>query len=258
MNILVCVKQVLQLEGFIFNEADLSNSNPGAFHRFSLNRFDEFALEQAVLISEAFEGVHIDVITAGPQRSAQVLKRALGMGCHEGIHLLTSEGVDPDQASVAAWIAEFAAERHYRLILCGTMSEDFMCGQVGPMLAAHLRLPHATQVIAMEILHERGFVRIEREIEGGVREAVEMDLPALLSLQPGINRPRYPSLSNMLRANKKVFPTIPTGSLLPSGTLVTPMAFRLPAHTRPSRFLNGSPSGKADQLAAILKEKNFI
>jgi electron transfer flavoprotein beta subunit len=180
------------------------------------------------------------------------------MGCHDGIHLLTANGADPGQAAAAGWIAEFAGNREYELILCGSMSEDFMCGQVPAMLAAHLDLPFATQVIGMQLCQGHKDLQIEREIEGGAREVLAMRLPALLALQPGINQPRYPSLSNMLRANRVAFKTIPTGTLKPLRAQVECVGFRLPSYARASQVITGSALEKAARLTALLKAKSLI
>jgi electron transfer flavoprotein beta subunit len=215
-------------------------------------------VEQAVSIKESLPEVHVRVITVGPAQASQVLKRAVGMGCGEGIHLLTSTDADPGSQAIATWISEVAHAMAYDLVLCGSMSEDVMCGQVGPMTAALMDLPYATQVIGMELSSDLTHVTIEREIEGGAREMMNLPLPALLALQPGINRPRYPSLSNLLRANQKVFNTIPTDTLKPVKTHVDCLGFVLPKHSRAAKEITGSALEKAAQTAAILKAKALI
>ena len=258
MNILVCVKQVPDLERIVVTHDEHGMAALALSDSFAMNRFDEFAVEQAVSIKESMTGVHIHVITVGPERSVQILKRAIGMGCNDGVHLATAANADPGPATVAAWIAQFARSREYDLILCGVMSEDSMCGQVGPMAAALLDLPYSTQVMGMKISPDLADVSIEREIEGGARELVGIPLPALLALQPGINRPRYPSLSNMLRANRHVFKTIPTDTLEPMEVQVDCIGLATPTHTRAAQVITGSPLEKAEQMAALLKAKALI
>ena len=258
MKILVCVKQVPDLERVVVKSGANRIATLDPFSRFDMNRFDEFAVEQAVRIKESLKEVHIDVITVGPTQAAQVLKRAMGMGSDEGIHLLTATDADPGPEAVAAWIAGFAPVGEYDLVLCGSMSEDQMNGQVGPMAAARMDLPYATQVMGMTLDRDLKDVTIEREIEGGARELVRLTLPALLALQPGINRPRYPSLSNLLRANQKVFKTIPTEGLVRVMAKVHCMGFRLPTRVRASQVIEGSAPEKAAKLAALLKAKALI
>ena len=258
MKILVCVKQVPHVEGIAIKQDIDGMATLEALGAFRMNHFDEFAVEQAIHLKESMDEVHVDVITVGPEQAAHVLKRAIGMGGDEGIHLLTSTDADPAPELVAAWIAEFARSRGYDLILCGSMSEDSMCGQVGPMAAALLDLPYATQVIGMQLTRDPTGVSIEREIEGGARELVFISLPALLALQPGINMPRYPSLSNLLRANRQALEIIPTHTLEPSRAQVHCLGFQLPAHERASQVITGSAVEKAAQMAEILKAKALI
>jgi len=258
MKILVCVKQVPDIERIVVRDGPDGMAALDISGEFRLNRFDEFAVEEAVRIKETMARVHIDAITVGPEPAAQVLKRPMGMGADEGIHLQTSTDKDPGPEAVAAWIATYARPRGYALILCGSMSEDGMHGQVGPMLAARLGLPYATQVIALTPASDPAGLSIEREIEGGVREVLEIRMPALLTIQPGINRPRYPSLSRLLRANRQKLETISTDTLEPVGTLIDCLGLVVPEQRRASQVLTGSALEKADQLTAILKEKAFL
>lgn len=258
MKILVCVKQVPDVERIVVRDAADGMAALDISNEFRMNRFDEFAVEAAVRIKESMAGASIHVITVGPGRAADVLKRPLGMGADQGIHLKTPTDADPGPAAVAAFIAGYARSRGYRLILCGSMSEDGLNGQVGPMAAAYLNLPYATQVIAIQPAPDPSELSIEREIEGGVREMLAIRLPALLTLQPGINRPRYPSLSRLLRAHRQGVETIPTETLRPAEAWVERLGLMAPPRMRASQVLTGSAREKADRLAAILKEKAFI
>ena len=138
MKILVCVKQVPEAEAQISidESADWIQVGGAAEHR--MNRFDECAVEEAVLIKEAIPGTVIDVITLGPERAEAVVRRSMGMGADNGVHILTSGDGYVDAFSTAGAIAAYAKGKAYDLILTGAMSEDLMQGQVGPLLAAHL------------------------------------------------------------------------------------------------------------------------
>ncbi len=240
MKILVCVKQVPEPEGIAASCDEQGMAELKASGRFAMNRFDEFAVEQAVQIKEYLPDVTVHGLTVGPDGAAEVLKRAVGMGCDEGIHLLTGTKADPEGPEVAAWISQIASGK-YDLVLCGAMSEDAMNGLVGPMTATLMDLPYATQVIGMQLARDLTHITVEREIEGGVREMVQLPLPSLLSLQSGINRPRYPSLSKLLFANQKVFETIPVHTLTSVKTGIECLGFVLPRHTRPAKILTGTP-----------------
>jgi len=258
MKILVCVKQVPDIERIVVRDGSDGLAALDISGEFRLNHFDEFAVEEAVRIKETMVGAHIDVITVGPERAAEVLKRPMGMGADDGIHLRTPTDEDSGPAAVAAWIAEYARQREYTLILCGSMSEDGMHGQVGPMLAAHLNLPFATQVIDITLGSDGSWLSIEREIEGGAREMLEIRMPALLTLQPGINRPRYPSLSKLLRANRQEPETIPAETRGPAVASIDCVGRVAPERRRASQVLTGSALEKAERLVEILKEKTFF
>jgi electron transfer flavoprotein beta subunit len=258
MKILVCVKQVPDIERIAVRDRPNGLAALDLSDEFRLNHFDEFAVEEAVRIKETMVEVHIDVITVGPVRAVEVLKRPMGMGADNGIHLRTPTDEDSRPAAVAAWLAEYSRRREYDLILCGSMSEDGMHGQVGPMLASHLNLPFATQVIDIKLGSDASWLSIEREIEGGAREMLEIRMPALLSLQPGINRPRYPSLSKLLRANHQEPETIPTKTWGPAGASIDCLGLVAPERRRASQVLTGSALEKAERLAKILKGKAFF
>jgi electron transfer flavoprotein beta subunit len=258
IKILVCVKQVPDVERIRVEPGPDGMAALDVSNQFHMNRFDAFAVEEAVRIKEFTDGVHVDAITVGPERAADVLKRPMGMGADEGIHLKTPTDVDLGPGAVGAWIAGYARQEGYGLILCGSMSEDGMHGAVGPMLAVHMDIPYATQVIDIKPAPDFSELSIEREIEGGVREVRMIRLPALLALQPGINRPRYPSLSKLLRAHQKHVTTIHTETLATPNGLINCLGFKVPQRMRAARVLTGSAREKAEELVAILKEKAFV
>lgn len=258
IKILVCVKQVPNPERIAVTAAVDGVAMVEPFSEFRLNRFDEFAVEAALHLQETVPSVCVDVITMGPERAADAIKRALGMGAREGIHLLTPEGAHPPPAAVATHIAHFARYRDYALILSGCMSEDGMHGQVGPMTAARLNLPYATQVIHMQAIEEFTAMIVEKEVEGGAREIFQIQLPAVLAVQPGINRPRYPSLSNLLRANRQPLERIPISFTQEQTNRVEKVGMALPSCTRASQWVSGSLAEKADRFLDILARKGFL
>jgi electron transfer flavoprotein beta subunit len=258
MKILVCVKQIPQLDAGIRIDAAGLWVEFVKSHPFVMNRFDEFAVEEAVRIKESDPGVTIDAISVGPLRAEKVIRRSMGMGADHGIHVITeSEGfISP--LDTASWIASVAERKAYDLILTGAMSEDAMQGQVGPMLAELLGMPWATSTIFAQVSLDSGTLYAEREMEGGVRECLELDLPALLTLQSGINRPRYPSLSNMLRANKQALEIIEVGSGAADCGKEHLVRLKYPEKSRAGWILDGSAEEKADRLLAVLRDRAFI
>jgi electron transfer flavoprotein beta subunit len=258
MKILVCVRQVPESDASIRIDADAGWIQTADISGFKMNRLDEFAIEEAVLIKEAAAHTIVDAVTVGPDRSAEVIKRSIGMGVDSGIHILTESEKYQSSFEIAAWIAEYARDRYYDLILTGAMSEDNMQGQVGPMIAARLGLPWATSVILEKIAVDRKTVYVEREIEGGSRAALELPLPAVLTIQSGINTPRYPSLSNLLRANRTALEIIPAGDFAKGSSPEVIVQLAYPQKARSGTVLNGTEEEKAMQLVRILREKALL
>jgi len=258
MKILVCVKQVPESDTLIRIDENAGWIQTDAISGFRMNRPDEFAVEEAVQIKAASAHAMIDAVTVGPDRSADVIKRSIGMGADSGIHIVTQTEQYQSSFEIAAWIAEYARNKAYDLILTGAMSEDNMQGQVGPMIARRLALPWATSVILVKIAADEKSVYVEREIEGGSRHALELDLPAVLTIQSGINTPRYPSLSNLLRANRQKLEKINAHELTqyPSPEILARIAY--PQKTRAGTVLKGSAEEKATQLRRILREKALL
>jgi len=254
MKLLVCVKQIPDPDAPVHVNAhgtwvDVDGST------FVMNRFDGFALEEALRIREEIPDTRIDVVSVGPERVEAVLRRSLGMGADHGIHILTgSDGYLSSFAS-ATWIAAHARACNYDLILTGVMSGDDMNGQVGPLVAEMLHLPCATSVIFRRMMPESGRIFVEREMEGGLRDALEIRLPALLTLQSGINQPRYPSLSKMLRANRHPLDIILSDSLESPTIHLSVMQTSLPQKIRAGLILEGTPGEKARQLLDILQNR---
>ena len=133
-----------------------------------------------------------------------------------------------------------------------------MQGQVGPMLAKQLDLPWATAVIAEKIASDKKTIRVEREIEGGRRERLELRLPAVLTIQSGINTPRYPSLSNLLRANRLKLERIFAIDLSTPASHENLVQIVYPLKSRAGMVLQGSKKDKATELVRILREKALL
>jgi electron transfer flavoprotein beta subunit len=258
MKILVCVKQVPDTEALIKIDDSEKSIVQGPSMSFKMNRFDEFAMEEALQIREARPGTTIDAISVGPEGVSTVIKRALGMGADHGIHILTGDQNSLSVFSTASLIAAHAETTSYDLILAGVVAEDNMQGQVGPMVAELMGMPFATSVMFEQISDDSRTIYVEREIEGGFRDTLELQLPAILTVQSGINKPRYPSLSNIMRAKKQELETKEAESLgnYPARQVV--FGLRYPEKSRAGVLLDGTLQEKAAQLLKILKEKALV
>ncbi|MCX5883774.1 MAG: electron transfer flavoprotein subunit beta/FixA family protein [Deltaproteobacteria bacterium] len=252
MKLLVCVKQIPDPDAPVHVNADgrWVDIDGGAY---VMNRFDGFALEEALRIREEIPDTRIDVISVGPERVEAVLRRSLGMGADHGIHILNESDGYLSPFATATWIAAYARACNYDLILTGVMSGDDMNGQVGPLVAEMLRLPCATSVIFRRLMPDSGRIYVEREMEGRLRDALEIKLPVLLTLQSGINQPRYPSLSRMLRANRHPLDRIPAGALESPFVHLSIMQAAFPQKVRAGLILEGTSREKACQLLDIIQ-----
>jgi len=253
MKILVCVRQVPDAEGvFLPDAAGRALDRTGLVHR--MNEYDVYAVEEAVRWRERYGAATITAVSAGPDRVCSVVRRALEFGVDHGVHLRTGEEDPPDALETASRIAAYARAHDFRLLLFGVMSEDLQRCQTGPMTAALLALPHASAVISAERSSDGTRVRVEQEMEAGRREILDLPLPALLAVQPGINLPRYPSLSHKLRARKQELETIPCEVPAREESRVRRLRLHAPPPARPGVFLSGTPGEKAEKLVRVIRE----
>jgi electron transfer flavoprotein beta subunit len=258
MKILVCVKQVPEPGSVIGIDDSERWIRAEKSTTYKMNRFDEFAVEEALLIRQAFPGTRVDVLSVGPDRAAMVVKRAIGMGADNGVHMAIEDHGYLNPLTVASLIAGYARDRHYDLIFTGVMAEDDMQGMVGPMLAELLFLPCATFTVFEKISPGTETIYVEREIKGGYRDTLELKVPAVLTIQGGINKPRYPSLSNMLRAKHQKLETIAARLDEQPGPREELMRVSYPQKSRSCMVLKGNQQEKAAQLLKILREKTLI
>ena len=254
MKILVCIKQVADPEGAVFATDDRIEygNNP----RWRMNRYDEYALEEALLIREAFPGTTVDAVSVGPLRAEITIRRSLEMGVGRGIHILTGEEGVADPARIACRIASYAEGEAYDLILCGVMSEDDMNGQTGPMIAARLGLSCATAVLSLMLDSTVRTVSVEREIDALTREAVVLTLPAVITVQSGINKPRYPSLSHVLRARSQDLVLVSEADGFVRDTIL--LGFNAPSSSRAGLIFEGTALEKAEQLVSYLHAQGLF
>jgi len=258
MKILVCIKQVLDPGSGIKIKDEALWFRSSKANRFQINSYDEYAIEEAIRIKESLKDVRVDVITVGPDRAKDGLRRALGMGADDAVHILDEKEAFRPPALTAQWIARAAEKKGYELILAGIMSEDEMNGQTGPMTARILNLPCTGPAIDVRVQPDQKNIVVEREIEGGARDIFEVSLPCLLTIQTGINQPRYPALSKVLRAQKKKIETITADSLETLRGQPRLHALELPTQKPQGLVLEGSALQKATDLVEILAAKSYL
>ena len=200
MDVIVCIKRVPEVA-----EVDLQVDPTGKGIKasdlvFSLNDWDNYAVEAAVRIKEKHGG-KVTAITVGPEESEDVLRRALALGADEAVRVTDPAAEGSDAYAIAKVLAAVIKDIPYDVILTGVQADDDGYGQVGGTLAELLNIPHATLVTAMEIEEKRA--KVHRELEGGMEEVLECVFPALFTIQSGINEPRYVSIMGIRKVAKK-------------------------------------------------------
>jgi len=250
MKIGVCIKQVpakdapLSITGDWIKESDIG---------FETNEPDGFALEEALRLKEKHGG-EVVAISMGPERTKQAIKEALAKGAERGIHVADSEFYKLDPLTAARSLAAAIQKENFDLLLTGLQSDDQGVGQTGVLLAELLGLPHATIIMQIEVTGER--MRLKRELEAGWFQWVELPLPAVLSIQSGINKPRYASLKGIMAAKKKEIATVDRASLgVPAARTQQVERIYIPQKTKKTEFLTGQPKEIAAQLIEKLKHE---
>lgn len=196
MNIAVCIKQVPDTETRIKLSGDKKTVMEDDIN-FILNPYDEFAVEEALKITEAHGG-EVTVISLGPDRITSAIRSALAMGAHHATRIKADKHPD-DPLVVADALARVLKEGNYDLILLGKQAIDDDHSQVASILSTLMDLPAVTVVVKLDV--EESGIRAEREIDGA-HEIVECSLPAIVSAQRGLNEPRYASLKGIMKAKK--------------------------------------------------------
>ncbi|MGQ0712294.1 MAG: electron transfer flavoprotein subunit beta/FixA family protein [Gemmatimonadaceae bacterium] len=198
MKIAVCVKRVPDMESRFRISADGKAVEEGGL-KFDMSDFDGYAVEVALQITEKLGQGDVTVVSLGPDAVQEALRKALSMGAARAIHLKTDR-VPADGFVVARALAAELKTGGYDLILFGKHAMDTMSGVVGPMTAELLDLPLITAASKLEVAAGKGTAR--RELEGAA-EVLEFPLPAVVTIDEGIARPRYPSLKGIMAAKKK-------------------------------------------------------
>lgn len=255
MNIIVCVKRVPMTQ-----EVDLEIENSGKDIKkgplaFIVNDWDNYAVEEAVSIQEKLGG-SVTAVTVGVEDDEEVLRRALAMGADRALRIDPGD-LEADSFVTSKIISAALRDMDYDLILTGVQADDDNAGMVGIMLAEHLSLPHASVVTGIE--HQGEELKIKIELEDGIDEVATIKLPALLTIQTGINEPRYVSIMGIKKARKKELNVVKVSDLnlndedLRARTMVEEVY--LPPETEGAEIIKGDATTVAGEIIRILKEK---
>jgi electron transfer flavoprotein beta subunit len=248
VKIIVCIKQVpakdapLSISGNWIKESDIS---------FEMNEPDSYALEEALRLKEKHTG-EVIVLSMGPERIKQTIKEALAKGADRAIHIADDNFAQLDPLGSAKSLAAAIQKENADLVLTGLQSDDHGFGQTGVLLAALLDRPHATLIMAIEV--DGSTLKLKRELEAGWFQHIECPLPAVLSIQSGINKVRYATLKGIMAAKKKEIATITRESLGVSSEPTQKIEkIYVPTKTKKTEFITGTPKEVATQLVEKLK-----
>ncbi len=262
MEILVCVRRVpdtseneiaLNREGNDIERDDLV---------YSINEWDNYAVEEALqMVAKA--GGNVTVVTVGGDDDEEILRREMAMGANHGVLLCDDTFEGSDGRGIATILKAFVQKGQYDLILTGAQAEDGGA-QVGGMLAAMLDYPFASLVTSVEV-RDGKTLKIGREIEAGNKEMNEIDLPCVLSIQTGINEPRYVGMRGIRQVASLPVPTygatelgVEAGAVGGSGAKVKRVDYFAPPLGKGARMLEGSQEEIIDELLELVKAKGGL
>lgn len=250
MKFIVSIKQVpardsqlrVDASGRWIQENDLS---------FEINEPDAYALEEALQLKEKHGG-EVIALCAGPARASQTIREALAKGADRAIHIEEENLSGLDTLGLAKLLAKAVQAEKPDLILTGLQSDDLGYGQAGVVLAELLGLPHGT--IIMQVEKEDGGIRVKRELEDGWFQNVHMPLPAVVTIQSGINKLRYATLMGIKKAKTKEIKRVTPGELgsAASATATIERVY-LPQRSKQTQMLEGSAKEAAAKLVEKLK-----
>jgi electron transfer flavoprotein beta subunit len=249
MKIAVCIKQVpardwhprLNESGSWIREQDAA---------FEMNEPDAYALEESLRLKEKHGG-EVVVCSVGPARVAQVLREALARGADRAIHVDGDAFSGADAFVIAGALAAAMKEERFDLVLTGLQSDDQGSAQTGVILAETLGIPHAT--IIMEVQASESGLRIKRELEGGWFQWITMPLPALLTIQSGINQLRYATLKGIMAAKKKDIRKVEAPAAAAPKQRIA--ALYAPQKSKKTQMIQGAPAAAAKELVRRLREE---
>jgi len=262
MEILVCVKRVPDTSE---NEIEVNRDGTDIERDdlvYSVNEWDNYAVEEAIQIRDKVGG-SITIITVGDEEDEEVVRREMAMGADNGILLSDDAFNGSDGKGIAAVLKAAVEKGNYDLILTGAQADDG-AGQVGGMLAAMLDWPYASLVNLLEVIDDKK-IKVGREIAGGNQEMNEIDLPCVLSIQTGINEPRYVGIRGIRKVASLDIPVhtaadlgIAGDTVGESGARMKRLDYFVPDAGEGAEILEGSTDEIIDKLIELLKTKGGI
>jgi electron transfer flavoprotein beta subunit len=262
LDIIVCVKHVPETA-----EAEIKIDATGkAIEKtglvFDINEWDDYALEEAVRIKEKLGGT-VTAVTVGSNDADSTLRKCLARGADKAMRLTDAKFEGSDSYAITKILHSVIKGLPFDLILTGALAGDDGYTMVGPTLAEMLGVSHATMVKKIEL--GEGVAKVNRELEGGLEEIVEVKLPAVLTVQTGINEPRYVSILGIRKAMKKeinILSLADTGlsenDVGEAGSWIKMEKMFVPPVEKQAEFIKGTPEEIATKIAEIIKSRGLI
>jgi electron transfer flavoprotein beta subunit len=220
---------------------------------FEMNESDSYALEEALQIIEKNDsGGEVVVLSMGPDRTQKIIREALAKGAHRGIHIQENPPFETDPFVVSGIFSKIVTEENFDLLLCGLQSDDLNTGQTGVILGTMNEMSTATLVMATELTGDK--IRVKRELESGWYQWVTLPLPAALTIQSGINQPRYASLKGIMGAKKKEIKSFDKTDLMSGIEALQRMEkIYVQKKDKQTEMIEGNADQMVDRLVEILK-----
>jgi len=251
MKIVVCVKQVAVLGDEVEFTDDERDVDPD-FLDFALNEWDSFATEEALQIRERQGEGEVVVVSVGDEDSEDAIRRCLAMGADRAVRI-EGEGVSRDPISLARALAPVVRREEPDLVFCGVQSSDAVQAATGVALAELLGLPRVAVVTKLDWDAGAKTARVDRELEGGLVDLVEVDIPAVLTIQTGINEPRYATLRAIKQAEQQEIAVVEPEDVGEPGYAVRRMF--VPPKGEGAEMLDGSPEAIAQRIKELVEER---
>ena len=231
---------------------------------FGLNDYDRYALEALLRLKDAGKVSEVVALTAGPERASAALRTCLATGADRAIHIKDDALNTADPLSIARAIVAAIKDEGFSLILAGLQADDDNYMMIGPFVARLLDRPCATAAMRLELLDEKT-ARAERELENNRVQIVDLTLPAVITVQTGINEPRYASLKGIMAAKKKEVRTLTLADLKQDAAAIAPSAARFrtvrltpPPKGKVAEILSGPADRIAQELVKRIREKTGV
>ncbi|MBI4126649.1 MAG: electron transfer flavoprotein subunit beta/FixA family protein [Deltaproteobacteria bacterium] len=223
--------------------------------KWVINPYDEYAVEAALRLKEKAGGGEVVIVTAGPARAVETMRQVLAMGADRGIRIDTA-GLTLDPYTTAVMLAAACKDEQFNIIFAGKQAVDDDCAQVHIGVAEFLQIPHVSPIEKFELNADLTQAVVERPVSGGVKEVIEVKLPAVFGCEKGLNEPRYASLPGIMKAKSKPMKELSGRDLLQGKTpLLAQSQYALPPEGRKGKMISGTAHEAAKELVRLLREE---